>query len=443
MERGAVYLVSTHGYFEVDPVTGSVATAGRPDTGGQTVYVVELAKALGRAGRPTFVVTRWFDIVKPELQEIGPNAWILRLKAGDLAFVPKERIYSVLSQLVDNLINFIQRDWVEMFVESGLTPPPSVQPMLFHGHYVDGGIVAQQASRTFQVPFFWTSHSLGALKRERMGGDPDKAEAKFNFHHRINEETRLIQKALKHGGLTVTANTEVADIQRLYGLDLGQQAKFIPPGVNTSLFCPRPGQADPPNVHLPHTGPLVLMGGRIARTKGLELGLAAFQQALATFPEANLAIFGGSESPSEEERDVMGRLHEYREHRGIARKVFFLGGLSQDELPAIYRRANVFLLPSRHEPFGMVALEAAACGVPLVVSSHAGIAGELEHGKHAMVAHPEDAPEFTAAILELLGNPERAQAMAAEALEHINGHYSWEGIMRKHVAFWKRKGVAL
>lgn len=432
-----MYLCSTHGYYDIDPETGSVSTAGRPDTGGQTVYVVELAKALGRAGIPTFLVVRWFDVVKPELRQLGPNAWILRVRAGDWGWVAKEQIYGLLPELTENLIEFIQGDWRQMFLDSGLTPPESVLPALFHGHYVDGGIVAEQAARHFNVPFYWTSHSLGPLKQERLKESAEEGERKFNFGHRIAQEGRLIEAALARGGLTVTAKTEVMDIKRFWGID-ASAAEFIPPGVDVAKFHPdRGGRRKVPD-GWPGTEPVVLVGGRIAATKGYLLALRAFRRVLNEFPTANFVIFGGSENPNEEERVVMEELDVYRQKHGIARRVYFLGGQKQDVLPGIYRQADVFVMPSVHEPFGMVALEAAACGVPVVLSSHAGISKELLNGRDCLTVVPEDTHGMAQAMLRVLNDPALGRRLAAQAVETINGHFSWDGIALRHVEFWSR-----
>lgn len=444
----AIYLCSTHGYFDVDPVTLNVATAGRLDTGGQTVYTVELAKALGRAGHTTFLVTRWFHQGDPELQQIGPNAWILRLPAFGFRFLPKEKIYPVLPALADNLVSFIRSEWKKMFQEAGLTPPNTVEPALFHGHYVDGGMVAQAASRTFRVPFFWTSHSLGALKRERSSKLPPEEFVALNFERRIPEEIRLIRKAMKHGGMTVTARTEVADIQRLYGLELSSdEAEFVPPGVDTGKFrALNTGETDPIVEKAPPTGhPVVLMGGRWAATKGFDLGLTAFHQALIGCPAAHLAIFGGSKSEGvkEEEARIQEEVETYRTAKGIARQVHLLGPKAQDQMPAVYRMASVFIQPSRHEPFGMVTLEAIACGIPVVVSSHAGVSKELEHGVHALIADPEDTGDFADAIRKLLRDPALAARIGKQGQEHINGKFSWEVIASQHLRFWMKRGALL
>lgn len=445
-EKCVFFNISTHGFFDVDPTSGTVTTGGRPDTGGQTVYTVELTKALGRLGYPSFLIVRWFDPVKPELQQLGKNAWLLRVRGGEWGFVRKEEIYPVLPDIANNLTRFIERDWKEMFGEAGLTPPDCMSPALFHGHYVDGGIVADITAGHSNVPFFWTSHSLGALKRERLEHDLDddqraEMEFTFNFGRRIAEEQRIMEEAINRGGQTLTAKTERHDIRRLYGVD-PVRSTFIPPGVDTDRFWPMKVTEREPSIQgFPPKGPVVLMGGRIARTKGYELALYAFREVLRVMPEANLVLFGGSDNPSQEEREVLALMDDFREREGIARRVYFLGGQPQDRLPWLYRRADVFLMPSRHEPFGMVALEAAACGAPVVVSSHSGLARELKSGQNCLVVDPEDTPAFAQAILRLLGDREFAAAIARDGVDTINGHYGWDGSAKKHIDFWRKYGA--
>jgi mannosylfructose-phosphate synthase len=282
------------------------------------------------------------------------------------------------------------------------------------------------------------------LKRERMGGDPEKMETEFNFRHRIEQEVAVMKKVAKHGGQTVTAKTEPGDIERLYGLEL-PDLQFIPPGVDTKKFHPLPcGKEIDPIPGWPAVGgPVVLMGGRIAKTKGYELALYAFHRVLREFPDASLVIFGGSDNPSGEEQAVLQVMDDYREKKGIARRVFFLGGLTHDQLPKVYRRADLFLLPSKHEPFGMVPLEAAACGTPVVVSCHAGIASELKDGENCLIVDPEDTHELAEAMATLLRSCECAKKVAKNGHLTVTRDYSWEGIARRHLIFWRANGAVI
>ena len=153
-----VCMVSTHGY--VDPVP----QLGRTDTGGQVVYVLELAKALGRLGHRVDIYTRWIDKKEKQIEQIPghANIRIIRMQAGPWQFIRKEKIYSVLDDLSFRMTEFIKSE--------------NIAYDLFHGHYVDGGIVASEVAKIFGKPFVFTPHSLGAWKRAQMGGEEKQME---------------------------------------------------------------------------------------------------------------------------------------------------------------------------------------------------------------------------------------------------------------------------
>ena len=152
----SICMLSTHGY--VDPVP----QLGRTDTGGQVVYVLELSKALASRGIKVDVYTRGFDPSKKQVDPVPdrPDVRVIRIPAGSSEFIPKEGIYDVLPELTDNMVGFIREN--------------DLSYDLFHGHYVDAGIVALKVAAAFAKPAFFTAHSLGAWKRAQMGGDPEE-----------------------------------------------------------------------------------------------------------------------------------------------------------------------------------------------------------------------------------------------------------------------------
>src|SRR6056297_4142898 len=170
-----IAMLSTHGYF--DPVP----QLGQTDTGGQVVYVLELSKALGRKGYKVDIYTRWFDKSRKQIDPVPnhPNVRVIRIPAGPWEFIPKEYIYDVLPELSKNMIQFIKDNDLDY--------------ELFHGHYVDAGIVTLEVAKAFGKPAFFTAHSLGAWKQERMGGNPGEMEKKYRFAHRIKEEERIFK----------------------------------------------------------------------------------------------------------------------------------------------------------------------------------------------------------------------------------------------------------
>ena len=165
-----ICMLSTHGYF--DPVP----QLGRTDTGGQVVYVLWLAKSLSGRKIKIDIYTRWFDRSKSRIEPVQgyPDVRVVRIPAGPLEFIAKEEIYDILPELTENMIRFIQEK--NLYYD------------LFHGHYVDAGIVTVEVAKAFGKADFFTAHSLGAWKREQMAGDAEEMEKKYKFSHRISEK---------------------------------------------------------------------------------------------------------------------------------------------------------------------------------------------------------------------------------------------------------------
>ncbi|MCK4820662.1 glycosyltransferase, partial [bacterium] len=171
----SIAMLSTHGYFDPIPQLGRTAT------GGQVVYVLKLAEALSKLDIKVDIYTRWFDASLPQVDQVpsNPEVRVIRIKAGPWEFIPKETIYDVLPELSKNMAVFIRKNKLEYD--------------LYHGHYVDGGIVTIATAKEIGKPAFFTAHSIGAWKKEQMGGDPKKMEEKFNFKLRIKEEMRIFK----------------------------------------------------------------------------------------------------------------------------------------------------------------------------------------------------------------------------------------------------------
>jgi len=212
----SIAMLSTHGYF--DPVP----TLGRTDTGGQVVYVLELAKALGQMGIKVDIFTRWFDQGQKQVDPVPghPNVRVVRIQAGPWEFIPKEFIYDVLPELCNNMEAFIKEN--------------NLDYDLYNGHYVDAGIVAVELAKRMNKPSYFTPHSIGAWKQDQMGGDPQEMEKKFNFKLRIKEELKLFKEV---NGLSMTTLVQYEKLQDLYNYD-ADNIDIIPPGVDIRRYVP-------------------------------------------------------------------------------------------------------------------------------------------------------------------------------------------------------------
>jgi len=409
-----ISMLSTHGYF--DPIP----QLGRTDTGGQVVYVLQLAKALSTRKIKVDIYTRWFDSSK---KQIGPvphcsNVRVIRIPAGPWEFIPKEKIYDILPELAKNMIGFIR--------ENGLHYD------LFHGHYVDGGIVTLDVAEAFNKPAFFTAHSLGAWKREQMGGNPEEMEKKYKFSHRISEELRIFRSVK---GQAVTTKVQREKLKQLYGFT-SDNIVVIPPGVDVHSFRPLKPGGKKAKTNLPDR--YIFCLSRIDANKGHDLLLNAFDLVRKAMSDVHLVIGGGSSQPQQREREVLASMKKIIGEKDLHDRVHIVGYVSDELLVPFYRQAELFALPSIFEPFGMTALEAMACGRPVIASKLGGIRDVISSGENGLLVDPSKADEFAEAMLTLLKDQQLSDRMGEVSRKTIHEHFSWEAIAEKHIAFYAK-----
>ena len=410
----SICMLSTHGYLDPTP------ELGKTDTGGQVLYVLHLARALSDFGINVDIYTRWFDRSRKQIDPLPdcPDARVIRIPAGNWKFIPKEFIYDVLPELSENMIDFIRKQNLEYD--------------LFHGHYVDAGIVTLEVAKAFSKPAFFTAHSLGAWKKQRIGGNPEETDRIFNFTHRIAEEIKIFKSV---NGQTVTSREEKKKIEELYHFHL-PRAEFIPPGVDVHEFRPLKKGEEEEKTRISLPDKYIFVVSRISNVKGHDLLLPAFARVLNEFPDIHLVIGGGAENPDKEEREVLSKIKRFVGKNQISEKVHLVGGIPHDELPPYFRQAELFILPAKYEPFGMTALEAMACQVPAVISKFAGIQENLTSGQDSLLVNPLDTEEYAETVCVLLRHKSLADKLAKKGCETIHKEFSWEAIARKFIEFY-------
>lgn len=407
-----IAMLSTHGYF--DPVP----QLGQTDTGGQVVYVLELSKALSRMGYKVDIYTRWFDKNRKQIDPVPkhPGVRVIRIPAGPWEFIPKENIYDVLPELANNMIDFIKEN--------------NLNYDLFHGHYVDAGIVALEVAKAFNKPAFFTAHSLGAWKKEDMGGNPEEMEKKYNFKKRINEEVRIFNSVNAH---TLTSEVQKDKLKDLYGID-DPTIEIIPPGVDIHTYK-KPEKEKKRISDLPDK--YIFCLSRIDANKGHDLLLNAFDIVSKEIDDIHLVIGGGSPNPKPREKEVYSNMKKIIKEKNIER-VHIIGYVPDDKLVQYYQEAEFFVLPSIFEPFGMTSQEAMACGKPVIASKYGGIKQILSHNKNGLLVDPKNSTEFADAMIKILKDEQLKQSLGDEANRIIQEEYSWEAMAEKHINFYKK-----
>jgi len=410
----SIAMLSTHGYF--DPIP----QLGRTDTGGQVTYVLELAKALTTLGNKVDIYTRWFDQSKEQIDPVldCPDVRVIRISAGSWEFLPKEFIYDVLPELADNMVKFIQEN--------------NLDYDLYHGHYVDAGIVTLDVAKALGKPAFFTAHSLGAWKRDQMGGDPEQMERQFKFKHRVAEEIRIFKEV---NAQTLTTQLQLEKLNELYDY-YADNIVIIEPGTDIHTYHPlSPGEKDV-EITLPEK--YVFCISRIDSNKGHDMLLNAFDIVRKEVEDVDLVIGGGSPNPKERELSLKAGMKKIVDECGMQDRVHIIGYVPDELMSPYYRQSRVFALPSLFEPFGMTTTEAMACGTPVVASKFGGIKTVINTGENGVLIDPTNTEEFATAIIDFLKDREKAERIGKAGAHTVKDYLSWEAIARRHLEFYDK-----
>ncbi|MBN1591007.1 MAG: glycosyltransferase [Pirellulales bacterium] len=430
-KRARIMMISTHGYISAFP------EFGKPDTGGQVVYVLELSKCFARLGYHVDILTRQFEGQR-SWEHIAPRVRILRFPCGPDEFVPKETLCEHIPEWVENA-----REHVE---EKGL------EYTQINSHYWDAGLAGQALANALGIPHVHTPHSIGAWKRDNMDGDPAELERRYNFRHRIREEKVVYDEC----DVLVATTLPQREILLASEYDVPtEKVRVIPPGYDDMRFFPvsrASRQAIKRDLGL--QGKIVLALGRMAKNKGYDLLIRAMPTVFNRVEDARLLLAVGSTEPSEDERRQVDELKRLAERLGLAERVLFRDYIPDEALADYYRAADVFALSSRYEPFGMTAVEAMACGTPAVVTTEGGLWEQVAWGLEAVYANPFDPEAFGHALTAVLTHRRVADQLAKYGSQKARARFTWTGIaqqllrsmgsvelpMRQHVAAGAKGG---
>lgn len=406
-----ILMVSTHGYFEGEP------SFGRADTGGQIVFVIELSKELARLGYKVDILTRQFEDFD-QIEQLTEDVRIVRIPCGGKDFIPKEYLVEYLPVLVDGFVEYCQQNRLSYnFVDS---------------HYWDAGFVGMKLASIFNIPHIFTPHSLGIWKEMRMkraAAEEGVEIDEVDFERRLNFKQRnTTEKEIMEGVNRVVATTPEQKklMHEKYGI-AAEKIAIITPG----FFPGKYHKIDKSSLsqviekyELPAR--FIFAVGRITPYKGYDLLIKAFKYVVQEVPEVKLVLAIGSHEPAEIEK--RNELAQLAEGLGLANNTHFYGHV--EELNAFYNAAEVLVMPSTYEPFGMVAIEAMACGTPAVVTDRGGLRDFLVDGQDALIVDPIDTQALAEAILKLLKDQRLHDEIARKGYEKANSMFTWEYIAK-------------
>jgi D-inositol-3-phosphate glycosyltransferase len=344
--------------------TSPLAQPGTGDGGGMNVYVRELSSALARAGVICDVYTRaWSDDLPPTL-DIEPGFRVHHVPAGPPAPLAKEALIGVVDEFADGVLK-------SMTTAGTFGTDDDVPFDAVHANYWLSGIAGHTIKHQLNLPLVSTFHTLDRVKAE---ASLEEVEADSS-HLRAEAEAAIIRCS---DTVLASCSVEAAQISHLYGAD-PSRIRIVAPGVDHAFFGPGDRAQARRALDLPAGGPLLLFVGRIQPLKGASVAVATLASVARDEPDARLVVVGGPSGPHGHEE--VAHIADLVEELDLSDKVLFVPPRPHELLSTYYRAADVCLVPSRSESFGLVALESAACGTPVVASDVGGLRSLVDHGR--------------------------------------------------------------
>jgi D-inositol-3-phosphate glycosyltransferase len=390
--------------------TCPLATLGGKETGGMNVYVRDLSRELARQGHQVDIFTRSQDPCVPRFSHnLGVGARVIHVPAGPESPVSKET-------MVEHVPDFAA--WVREFAATHHR-----RYDVIHSHYWISGLVAQELQAAWgDIPIVQMFHTLGHMKNQVA-----QAPHEYATQQRLDAESAILGFADR---IVAGSPLDKAQTVWMYGAD-PKKIEVIPPGVDLTRFRPIGELEAKSFIDVPAGKRMVLFVGRIEPLKGIDTLLRAMKQVAEECGGCDgltVAIVGGDPAvPVEQMSDEMARLHRLRAELGIEDLVTFLGKRDQDLLPYYYSAAEVVVMPSHYESFGMVALEAMACGTPVIASRVGGLRFSVVHGYTGLHVPVRDADALAAAILKLFKNDALRWDLSANSRKMAQG-FGWPTI---------------
>ncbi|GIX01023.1 MAG: sucrose-phosphate synthase [Pirellulaceae bacterium] len=432
-----ITLISLHGLIRArEPELGYDA-----DTGGQVKYVLELARELATQPNVAEVELLTRQIIDPRVADdyaqveepISENARIVRIPFGPKRYLRKESLWPYIEMFIDQALTHFRRH--------GL-------PDIIHGHYADAGLAGAQLARLLHVPFVFTGHSLGRVKRQRLlasGQQPEALERKYRFRTRIEAE----EIALETASMVVTStNQEVVDQYQLYSHYQPDRMEVIPPGVDLSEFYPADSNWQAPPIanevarflRDPHK-PMILAIARPDERKNLDMLVRVYGESEQLRRIANLVLVLGTRESIEElpksQQKVITQILYLIDRYDLYGSVAYPKSHAPSDIADLYRLAastkGVFINPALTEPFGLTLLEASATGLPIVATNDGGPRDIVANCRSGLLVDPLDAEAIEHALLRVLTEPEQWAEWSENGIRGTREHYSWANHAKRYL----------
>lgn len=390
--------------------TSPLDQAGSGDAGGMNIYVVESAIKMAAAGVDVDIYTRSTDPYLPKIVEIAPGVTVRHIEAGPFKGVSKEELPSQIGALTHGVMEIFN------------TLPKNFYKVL-HSHYWISGQLGWMLSERTNIPLVHTMHTMARVKNLNMaeGDNPEPAT-------RAIGEEQIVKNA---AALIANTDSEAASLVSLYDA-CPDNVFVVAPGVDLQRFTVGKGKAEArKKLNIAADAQLITFVGRIQPHKGPEVLVRALSEMLAHSPQLRpklaLVIIGGASGAGAAEPE---RLKGLAKFLGVEEVIHFMPPIERNELPDWYRASDLVCVPSYSESFGLVALEAQACGTPVIATAVGGLRSAVADGISGSLVDGHDPRAWAAVIARLLADPARRVALSFGAITHAS-NFGWESTARR------------
>lgn len=393
--RGSVALISVHGDPAVD--------IGCEEAGGQNVYVRQVGEALTSLGWTVDMFTRQSSPDQPAIVEHQPGCRTIRLAAGPPTFVNRDQLFKHLPEFLTAFRKY-QND-------NGIIYP------LIHTNYWLSSWVGQELKKSQVTRLLHTYHSLGAVKYRSIKTIPMVARTRLHVE----------KQCLELSDCVIATSPQERDHMRSLVSTQGN-IEIIPCGTDTQQFQATNHQAARQRLGIAEESHLILYVGRFDRRKGIEtLVRAIADPQVQRHQNVKLMVVGGSSSERKDNQE-RSRIEAIVQELELQDQVTFVGRIDHDHLPNYYAAADICVVPSFYEPFGLVAIEAMACGTPVIASAVGGLKYTVIDGETGLLVSPQQEGELAHAIDDLITHPSKCQAMGRAGHQRVATKFSWQGV---------------
>ncbi|MFG2386542.1 glycosyltransferase [Streptomyces avermitilis] len=371
-----------------------LAALGGVDAGGQNVYVARLSEELARRGHDVTVYTRRDSTDLPDRVPLPGGAVVEHVPAGPPEPIPKDALFPYMPGFGTHLSRVWRREW----------------PDVVHAHFWMSGMASQLGAHPHGVPVVQTFHALGTVKRRHQGRDDTSPTERIGIERQIG---RTCERVL------ATCTDEVHELAAM-GVS-PRRVSVVPCGVDANHFHPGTDTADAPAREQRHR---LLSCGRLVRRKGYDQAI----RALTRIPHTELLIAGGPPADRLHSEPEAERLLQLAEVEGVADRVRLLGAVDPRRMPALMADADLVLCTPVYEPFGIVPLEATACGTPVVATDVGGHRDTVADGHTGRLVAPGDPAAIAGAVRELLAHERKRRRFGETGRERVLARYTWQHV---------------